>query len=264
MGGADAFVQASWATTSMTGSDEVIAIPWFVDVRALAYRADLLEQVGLTPEEAFADLDAFEATLKRIKEADLGVAPFSHTGRGDWNVVQNAAMFMWNFGAEILSPDLTTAVFNSPEAVAGVHMQTRFFGEGLTPPDAPGTSVVLRGELGYADLDGRAISVEAQLALTYAREAEVLLAPIYKELLARASEVELATAAARALRLERAGQREEARSTLVQALAAAAVYTPAQVTASYSELAGRMEQGLSEADRKQAQFASYKTRQSRG
>ncbi len=134
----------------------------------------------------------------------------------------------------------------------------------LTPPDAPGTSVVLRGELGYADLDGRAISVEAQLALTYAREAEVLLAPIYKELLARASEVELATAAARALRLERAGQREEARSTLVQALAAAAVYTPAQVTASYSELAGRMEQGLSEADRKQAQFASYKTRQSRG
>ncbi len=142
MGGADAFVQASWATTSMTGSDEVIAIPWFVDVRALAYRADLLEQVGLTPEEAFADLDAFEATLKRIKEADLGVAPFSHTGRGDWNVVQNAAMFMWNFGAEILSPDLTTAVFNSPEAVAGVHMQTRFFGEGLTPPDAPEINTV--------------------------------------------------------------------------------------------------------------------------
>ena len=29
----------------------------------------------------------------------------------------------------------------------------------LTPPDAPGTSVVLRGELGYADLDGRTATV---------------------------------------------------------------------------------------------------------
>ena len=142
MGGADAFVEASWEATSMTGSDEVIAIPWFVDVRALAYRADLLEQVGLTPEEAFADLDAFEATLKQIDEAGLGVDPFSHTGRGDWNVVQNSAMFMWNFGAEILSPDLSTAVFNSPEAVAGVQMQTRLFGEGLTPPDAPEINTV--------------------------------------------------------------------------------------------------------------------------
>src|SRR5581483_3393039 len=46
----------------------------------------------------------------------------------------------------------------------------------LTPPDAPATSVVVRGELGYADLDGRTAMVAAEIAFAYVREAEALLA----------------------------------------------------------------------------------------
>ncbi|HWQ15143.1 MAG TPA: VWA domain-containing protein [Roseiflexaceae bacterium] len=133
----------------------------------------------------------------------------------------------------------------------------------LTPPDAPGTSVVLRGELGYADLEGHTAIVSAELAFSYVREAEVLLAPIYRELLARASEVELATAAAQALKLEREGQRQAARAVMQHTLAATAAYAPAPAAAAYASLAERMEDGLSEADRKQAQFETYKKRQSR-
>jgi Ca-activated chloride channel family protein len=133
----------------------------------------------------------------------------------------------------------------------------------LTPPDAAGTSVVLRGELSYADLEGRGVTSAAELALSYVREAEALLAPVYRELLARASEVELATAAARALRLERAGQRQEAEAAMRYALATNAPYAPAPTAAAYNNLAGRMQHGLSEADRKQAQFETYKKRQSR-
>lgn len=133
----------------------------------------------------------------------------------------------------------------------------------LTPPDAPGTSVVLRAELGYADLDGRTATVAAELAFSYAREAETLLAPLYEELLRRASEVELATAAARAVKLEREGQRQQAQAVMQQSLAAAAPYMPAPAAAPYAALADQIGQGLSEPQRKQAHFASYKRRQSR-
>jgi Ca-activated chloride channel family protein len=134
----------------------------------------------------------------------------------------------------------------------------------LTPPDAPGTSVVLRGELGYADLDGRTAIVAAELAFSYAREAEVLLAPLYEAVLQRSGEVELATATARALKLERAGQRREAQAVMQQSLAANLPYMAAPAAAAFQALAGQMEQGLSEDQRKETHFASYRKRQSRG
>jgi Ca-activated chloride channel family protein len=133
----------------------------------------------------------------------------------------------------------------------------------LTPPDALGTSVVLRGELGYADLDGRTAITTAELAFSYVREAEVLQAPVQKELLARAGEVELAAAAAQAIRLERAGQREQAQMLMNYSLAAAAPYMPAPAAASYEALSQQLGEGLSEEQRKEAHFVAYRKRQSR-
>ena len=45
------------------------------------------------------------------------------------------------------------------------------YARALIPPDAPGTSVVLRAELGYADLSARTIVERAELAFAYVREA---------------------------------------------------------------------------------------------
>jgi multiple sugar transport system substrate-binding protein len=137
MGGEQAFVKASWQTTHQEGSSEIVAIPWFVDSRALAYRKDLLEKTGLSPEEAFKDMNAFQSTLQKVKEANPDIAPFAHTGRGDWNVIQNASMFIWNYGGDILSPDNKQAAFNSEQAVDAVTFAASLYGQGLTPPDAP-------------------------------------------------------------------------------------------------------------------------------
>jgi Ca-activated chloride channel homolog len=134
----------------------------------------------------------------------------------------------------------------------------------LTPPDAPGTSVVLRGELGYADLDGRTTTAVAEVGFSYAREAEVLLAPLYEALLQRSGEVELAAATARALKLERAGQREQAQALIQQSLAAQMPYMPAPAVAAFQAFAGQVQQGLSEEQRKESHFAAYRKRQSRG
>lgn len=142
MGGEQAFVKASWQTTHQEGTNEIVAIPWFVDSRALAYRKDILEKVGLTPEEAFKDLNAFQSTLQKVKDANPEVAPFAHTGRGDWNVIQNASMFIWNYGGDILTPDNKQAAFNSEQAVDAVTFSASLFGQGLTPTDAPEINTV--------------------------------------------------------------------------------------------------------------------------
>jgi Ca-activated chloride channel family protein len=133
----------------------------------------------------------------------------------------------------------------------------------LTPPDAPGTSVVLRGELGYADLDGRTATVAAEISFSYTREAEVLLAPLYEGILQRSGEVELAAATAQALKLERNGQRQQAQALMQQSLAAHMPYMPAPAAAAYQALAGQIEHGLSEEQRKETHFAAYRKRQSR-
>jgi Ca-activated chloride channel homolog len=134
----------------------------------------------------------------------------------------------------------------------------------LTPPDMVGTSVVLRGELGYADLDGRTSMTTAEIAFSYVREAETLLAPLFKELLARASEVELAAAAAQALKLERAGRRDQAQAVMQVSITAAAPYMAAPAAAAYQALSEQMGEGLSEEQRKETHFAAYRKRQSRG
>ncbi len=133
----------------------------------------------------------------------------------------------------------------------------------LLPPDAPGTAVVLRAELGYADLEGRPITAPAEQWFSYAREAEVRLVPLYEALLSRASEVEMATAAARALKLERTGSRSQAQALIVHSLAASAAYMPPASAAAYGDLAAEMGQGLSEEQRKQTHFQAYLKRRTR-
>jgi len=133
----------------------------------------------------------------------------------------------------------------------------------LTPPDMLGTSLVLRGELGYADLDRRTATVVAEISFSYTREAEVLLAPLHEAILQRSGEAELAAATAQALKLERSGQRQQAQAVMQQSLAANMPYIPAPAAVAYQALAGQIEHGLSAEQRKETHFAAYRKRQSR-
>jgi multiple sugar transport system substrate-binding protein len=135
VGGETAFSAATWSTRGVAGTEVVSSIPWFSDVRALAYRSDVLAKVNLSPEMAFADMTSFEKSLRTIKESNPDIAPFVHPGRNDWNVWQNTAMFIWAYGGELLTPDGKTAAFNSPEAVAGISHFYSLYGKGLTAVD---------------------------------------------------------------------------------------------------------------------------------
>lgn len=133
----------------------------------------------------------------------------------------------------------------------------------LLSPDAAGTAVVLRGELQYADEDAEMVVLTAEQWFSYTRQPEVMRLPAHEELLRRASAVEMATATARALKLERGGARKEAQTLLVRAMAAQGPYLSAADSAHYGAVAENMAGGLSEAERKQRHFDAYRLRKQR-
>lgn len=133
----------------------------------------------------------------------------------------------------------------------------------LLPPDAPGTTLVLRGELGFADLGARTGTLSAEVAFAYVHDTEVQRAPLDEGILQRAAQVELAAATSRALQLERAGERVQAQAIMHQTLAAQAPHMPAPAAAAYQSLAEQLKEGLTEAQRKETHFAAYRARQTR-
>ena len=143
------------------------------------------------------------------------------------------------------------------------HEQRYLYTRVLLPPDAVGTSVAVRGELCYANLEQQTVRMPLELAFSYTNENEVRTLKVNEGVLQRSSEVELASAAASALRLEREGQRQQAQGVMRQALAAASAYAPAPATARYQSFTEQLAEGLDEQQRKNAQFETYRKRHSR-
>lgn len=133
-GGAKAFSDAAWNTTHLAGSNDIVAMPWFVETRALLYRTDVLKKAGLDPATAFKDWETFTATLQKMKTAGEGLvkAPFAITGKNDNNVTHNLMPWVWAAGGNILTSDSTKAAINSDSAIKGVQTYVSFFNADLT------------------------------------------------------------------------------------------------------------------------------------
>ena len=137
LGGSKAFVDASWATSGLTGSGQVTAIPWIVDARCLFYRTDVFKKLGLTKND-IKDWNAFKKTLHKIKAANLEiegvkVAPLGIPGKNDWNVIHNLAPWIWMAGGDFVSKDYKRSILNEPAAFEGVSFFVSFVREGLVP-----------------------------------------------------------------------------------------------------------------------------------
>ncbi|MBN1261735.1 MAG: extracellular solute-binding protein [Anaerolineae bacterium] len=119
LGGTEAFVPAAWQSTQTTGSTEVWAIPWVVDMRILYYRRDLIKQAGINEATAFATPAACQHTLAALRTTGvevplaLGVGPW-------WTVLHVAASWIWEAGGAFVSADGRELLFNRPEARTGL------------------------------------------------------------------------------------------------------------------------------------------------
>ncbi|GBR76287.1 multiple sugar transport system substrate-binding protein [Candidatus Termititenax persephonae] len=136
-GGQNLFVDAAWSTVGLPGSAEVFAVPWIVDTRVLFYRTDVFKRLGLTAQDV-ATWESFEATLRKIKEADLTIEnkhiePLGITGKNDWNVIHNLAPWIWANGGSFLAEDYASSVVNSAAAQKGLMFYIDLVKKGLVP-----------------------------------------------------------------------------------------------------------------------------------
>jgi len=143
LGGRDAFLPASWTSSHLHGRSEVTAVPWFVDIRAVFYRSDVLRGLGIDPAAAFTDWRSFAATLGRIA-ASGRVAPLGQPGKADWNVVHNIAPFVWGAGGDFLSADGTRATVTTPAALDGVDYYQQLVARYDSRPVLRGTNTEAR------------------------------------------------------------------------------------------------------------------------
>ncbi|OGC03792.1 hypothetical protein A2276_08060 [candidate division WOR-1 bacterium RIFOXYA12_FULL_43_27] len=124
IGGAGAFVPASWKTAGIAGSGKITAIPWIVDCRALFYRSDVFKKAGVNPAE-LDTWEGFKNALDKVKKANitiegLQIYPLGMPGKNDWNVVHNLAPWIWAAGGNFLAEDNRTPIVNSKEALKGI------------------------------------------------------------------------------------------------------------------------------------------------
>ena len=125
VGGPAHFLSSSWRTSGIEGTNQVTAIPWFVDARAMYYRTDVFNRLGLTKKD-LATWESFDKTLQKIKEANIKIDgrkiyPLGIPGKNDWNVVHNLAPWIWNAGGSFLREDnFQKSNLDSDEVAAGL------------------------------------------------------------------------------------------------------------------------------------------------
>jgi Ca-activated chloride channel family protein len=121
-----------------------------------------------------------------------------------------------------------------------------------SPPD-----LTVSGQATGRGEQGQPLSATAQVAFTYASRVQVAAAPQRQEVMQRYSQVEMADSATEALKLERAGHRQEASQLIGRNLAAAAPYLSQAEQAQYEQLSERILHGLDEKARKTSHQQAY-------
>jgi multiple sugar transport system substrate-binding protein len=136
IGGKSAYAPGVWQTTQLQGQDGTYAVPWFTEARAIYYRKDVLEKAGIDPATAFTDTNAFQQTLRTIKEKvpEIGgkpISPFGMPGKKAFDLVHHVMPFVWDNGGAELSDDASKSTINSAEAEKGVDFVAQLVKQGL-------------------------------------------------------------------------------------------------------------------------------------
>jgi multiple sugar transport system substrate-binding protein len=124
VGGDSVFVETSMKFARPVGSDSVTSIPWFLDVRPLYYRKDVLNQLQVNPED-IRTWEDFNEVLQKILDAKIviegkEVAPIGYPGRGDMNMVHSFAPWIWGSGGDFLDSAMTRSRLADEESIRGI------------------------------------------------------------------------------------------------------------------------------------------------
>jgi multiple sugar transport system substrate-binding protein len=124
------YAEAALATA--VWDDQLWAIPYRMETRAVVYNRGDFEAAGLDPDsppETWDELVEVATTLTRDGKSGYAITGGAEVG----NTLTASLPFVWMAGGDIVSEDLTTATINQPEAIEGVTFFTDFYKLGLSP-----------------------------------------------------------------------------------------------------------------------------------
>ena len=119
LGGTEAFFPALLPDLSPYGS--AMSLPWVTDTRLVYYRRDLLAQAHIREEDAFTTPEAFQETLRRLR--DSGVSPYPLAMATQGTILHNLAAWIWASGGDFLClsmPDKRCVAMAEPETRRGL------------------------------------------------------------------------------------------------------------------------------------------------
>lgn len=108
---------------------KLYGVPWYVGVRALYYRKDVFDRLGLKPPTTLAGIAPL---ARKIRDAEPDLLGISVGGK----YVYGALPFVWANGGDIAKADggTYTATIDSPQARAGLTQYTELLSDDICPP----------------------------------------------------------------------------------------------------------------------------------
>ncbi|TYQ12999.1 UNVERIFIED_CONTAM: multiple sugar transport system substrate-binding protein [Acetivibrio alkalicellulosi] len=114
--------------------DTLVAVPWFVETRALFYRKDACEKAEVDPQKDFSTWNTFKEALKKLNNIEIDneeLPALGVPGPNDWNVVNNFSWWIYSAGGNFLNIDSSRSAFNSEASLEGIKFYTELAVEGL-------------------------------------------------------------------------------------------------------------------------------------
>lgn len=131
------------------------------------------------------------------------------------------------------------------------------------PPQKDETALNLGFTLSAQDEEGAEITACKNVAFHYASLPESEAAPYHKEMMSRYGKVHLSDTTREALLLERMGKRAQAQAVMASAMEGTSQYLSPEDERLFTNRSKRMEEGLSEEERKRMHYNTYRRSRSR-
>jgi multiple sugar transport system substrate-binding protein len=121
------------AVDAVMAGDQMTAVPWYVETRALFYRSDLAAEAGAEAPATWEEVvPFFEALQAAGAEYGTGMDTVA-----DQYTAQAVTPFVWQAGGDLLSADGSEWTLDTPEAIAGFSQYQSYFTSGAAPETAP-------------------------------------------------------------------------------------------------------------------------------
>lgn len=132
-----AFLPRSWDSCRVQGDENLYAVPWFLDVRVLYYRKDLLSRADI-PEKLLEDWRGFSEACRRLLEArrrsgNGGPYPLSVSSQKPGVQLHDVAPWVWAAGGGFLDPVQNVSRLSAPETVRGLSFFYDLVADGVVP-----------------------------------------------------------------------------------------------------------------------------------